>query len=345
MFELAKVNQVPVFGPEPVFGNSKSLALAIKCYNSGNYVDLYEIDQNLGLDEKRLKETLYYKATVEEITSNKKVEKVFQRNLKKTIIYQLLTGKQTREYRGGLLFELSPWEIIDSKRFMKQLMKFYEKVSAKEIEKGRCGIFYALHYEPEATFMNKTSYDSQLYDIQMLSEALPEGWILYVKEHPHQRLFDKGRYASLKCIKQYRNKEFYRQILNNKNVKLLDLSLNSNQIMEREEIKAIASINGTVALEGIEKKKPVILFDGESVVYGKLSNIYKIHKWEDLCMAVQDIADERPMLNYEGAFEKIAHHIYVNPLGDGKNHLEIPKSVLKVMIEQGEEYIDKEMEQ
>lgn len=340
LFEIAKVNCVPVFGPVSVFKNSALQVFAIRCYNTGKHVNLQQIGKEISLNENSLKEALYYKTSDSEKEETRKKEKSFKKYWHKKFLNEMITGNIMREYRGGILFQLSPKEILHSYKCMKDLKKFYKKVSVTQVERKKPAVFYALHYEPEASFMNKVFYDSQLYNIQMLASALPEGWILYVKEHPHQvRLFNRTKFMSLKCIENYRDKEFYRQILENSNVRLLGWDMNSNQIMEMEEIRAVSSINGTVALECIEKQKPVILFDAESVVYGEQSNIFKIHSFEELHEAIEDIDKNRQPISYVGTLERIAQYVYVKQLKG--NPWEIPEEILRELLYRGENYLQK----
>ena len=46
--------------------------------------------------------------------------------------------------------------------------------------------YYALHFEPEGSIQTRVTMESQLTIIKLLSECIPEGYFLYVKEHPWQ---------------------------------------------------------------------------------------------------------------------------------------------------------------
>ena len=69
----------------------------------------------------------------------------------------------------------------------KQLKRFYDKHAIKPNLQEKY-IYYSIHVEPEAAIIGTTLLESQLTVIKMLSHALPSGWKLYVKEHPHQFL-------------------------------------------------------------------------------------------------------------------------------------------------------------
>ena len=76
-------------------------------------------------------------------------------------------------------------------------------------------IVYYLQFEPEATTQVRCTLKSQLIAIKMLSQALPKGWTLYVKEHPHQFLLNKeniGFDYYIPSVNKYKNKIYYDKI-------------------------------------------------------------------------------------------------------------------------------------
>lgn len=113
------------------------------------------------------------------------------------------------------------------------------------------GIFY-LHYEPEMTVNPLGDVVVQAEAVCALSEALPEGWILYVKEHPGQR--DRGEAG----FYTGRSESFYASLDALANVRLI-----GDDLLEAElfgKARFIGSIAGSVGFEALLKGIPVILF-------------------------------------------------------------------------------------
>lgn len=184
---------------------------------------------------------------------------------------------------------------------MLSLKKYYEKHSERSLPTDKNYIVYALHFEPEASIQNRTTYNSQLYNITMLSSVLPEGWVLYVKEHPHQfrrNMLLNGGF--LHSIQDYRNREFYDEIRKLPNVKLLSVSIPSSELKKHHTstdiekgLKAVSTINGTIALEMAESKIPTILYDADSTVAGMLNQCYSITSYDTLKTAIRDIENNK----------------------------------------------------
>jgi len=173
--------------------------------------------------------------------------------------------------------------------YVRKLRKFYDSI-AVELDTSKKSIFYALHFEPEASIMARAKLSNQLYIIKQLSQNLPSGWILYVKEHPHQfKLYMPGWWYYLTSIYKYRTKEFYKEILKFDNVKLLKLSMKSQDIIKSTD--AISTINGSIASEAISYNKPLILFGHQSTPFGLCKDTFKITSKKQCKNAIEKIAD------------------------------------------------------
>jgi hypothetical protein len=136
-------------------------------------------------------------------------------------------------------------------------------------------IFYALHFDPEASIMAKARFSNQLMIIKQLSQNLPDDWTLYVKEHPNQfELHQPGWWFYLTSIHKYRTKDFYNQILKLKNVKLLKYDIKSKDIIQN--VRGISTINGTLASEALSLNIPLLLFGHQSTPFGKCKDVFKI---------------------------------------------------------------------
>ena len=149
-------------------------------------------------------------------------------------------------------------------------------------------IFYALHFEPEATIEVRVILENQLAIIKMLSDVLPYGWKLYVKEHPSQfNLNNDGGYGYLISVPRFKSREFYDKIAGFKNVRIVSTNTQSDELINNS--KAVASIVGTVFFEAIQKLKPILAFsDLNPVIFSK--DVFSIHSYDECQKAVDKIA-------------------------------------------------------
>jgi hypothetical protein len=155
-----------------------------------------------------------------------------------------------------------------------KLKKFYNSIACG-FDKSKKSIFYALHFDPEASIMAKARFSNQLMIIKQLSQNLPDDWTLYVKEHPNQfELHQPGWWFYLTSIHKYRTKDFYNQILKLKNVKLLKYDIKSKDIIQN--VRGISTINGTLASEALSLNIPLLLFGHQSTPFGKCKDVFKI---------------------------------------------------------------------
>jgi len=122
------------------------------------------------------------------------------------------------------------------------------------------GIYFALHFEPEkSTLPMGSKFWNQLYVLETILEFLPEGWVIYVKEHPRQ--FNR---TPLK-LEFSRDEQFYLKLINNPRIVLLSLDLKSDTIVNN--VQAVGTITGTVGWEAALEKIPTIVF-GKPWYYG-----------------------------------------------------------------------------
>lgn len=174
----------------------------------------------------------------------------------------------------------------------KQMHRYYKKHSVIP-NLNENFIYFNLHLEPEAAIIGRALLEAQLTLIKMTAKALPKGWKLYVKEHPHQLLFNNNiTDYFLHNITFFKNISFYKHIALIPNVKLVSLQLSSKELIE--SCRAIATFNGTVTIEAIRFQKPVILFDSLSSPYRILSHTLHIFSYKDLQEAIHKIENGFP---------------------------------------------------
>lgn len=75
---------------------------------------------------------------------------------------------------------------------------------SKDIDLKANFVYFPLHLQPEMTTDSLGGvYRDQMLAIERVSELLPEGWFVYVKENPYQDEFRRGRcfFQRLKMLK------------------------------------------------------------------------------------------------------------------------------------------------
>ena len=134
-----------------------------------------------------------------------------------------------------------------------RILKYAEKISYKTIQYDEQFIFFPLHYQPEAnTIPWGNIYSDQLYAITEISKALPDDYILYVKEHPTYWKLNHIENFSL-----YRSEAFYTKIAKLKNVRLISYKIPSYRIIDKAQ--CVITISGTIAWEAFYKSVPCIV--------------------------------------------------------------------------------------
>jgi hypothetical protein len=167
-------------------------------------------------------------------------------------------------------------------QYIKNLKRYYNNISSKNIDINLNYVYYCLHFDPEATTLPKDNiYSNQLLNIRVISSALPKGWKLYVKEHPHQLKADlyKNIFLNqLHSVDMFRSKNFYKYIKDLDNVELVSLNINHKAVMSNAQF--IASNTGTVFREATYMKKRCLTFSSKSI-YSLLNNIYIVKDYLD----------------------------------------------------------------
>ena len=166
-------------------------------------------------------------------------------------------------------------------------------------------VYFPLHVQPEMSTMTFAPfYLDQLSILENLSKSLPTGYRLLVKEHPSMLGRRKGSY--------------YERIRSLPNAILVSPFVDSFKITNNAEM--IFTITGTVGLEGLIMKKPVIVLGST------------FYRFCPLTISAMDVAptqwprliadtlavyqhDEEVLITFLGAlFERAFCGIYVEPL-------------------------------
>ena len=113
-------------------------------------------------------------------------------------------------------------------------------------------VYVALHYQPEATtWPDGGAFFDQRDVIDVLSSTIPEGWYLYVKEHPAQ-------FSGVLAAMMGRDLRLYVDIASYPNVRLVPADYDSFRLIDAA--KAVATVTGTVGWEAIIRGTPALVF-------------------------------------------------------------------------------------
>lgn len=179
------------------------------------------------------------------------------------------------------------------KQFLSNLKKEYLSVQSP-VDWGRKFIYATLAYQPEcSTSPQGDIFVDQLLMIETLSSVLPEGWMIYVKEHPYQWLPRGLTYFS------YRYAGYYKKIAALKNVKLIPVETDSFELIRN--CVAVANVTGSSAIEAVFRLKPALIFGYEW--YQNCPGIFQVNGPEDCCRALEQIKNgaaptEAQLINY-----------------------------------------------
>ena len=103
-------------------------------------------------------------------------------------------------------------------------------------------VYFPLHYQPEASTVPMGAYADQLLVAALLNAHLPEGVLIYIKEHPRA-----GGWLT-------RSPEYYAQLLAMKKVRLIARAVDT--FLLREHCRAVATVTGSAGFEALFRGSP-----------------------------------------------------------------------------------------
>jgi hypothetical protein len=116
-------------------------------------------------------------------------------------------------------------------------------------------VYFALHFQPERSTQPEGGiFEDQLLAIVALSNFIPLGWKIFVKEHPRQ--FDFWP-PDLRRLHSNRS-ELYSKLGKLKNVVMMPIELDSEILIKNSEV--CSTISGSVGWQAINQGKPSIVF-------------------------------------------------------------------------------------
>ncbi len=186
-------------------------------------------------------------------------------------------------------------------RMSKALKKEYKKLEKKPDYQKKY-VYIPLAFQPEHTTLPMGGvYDDQLLMIDMVSQTLPDGWVIYVKEHlPQWYPFHTQAY-------HYRYKGYYKHIDQKKNVILVPAETNPRELIKHSQ--TVATVTGTASWESLLSNKPSLVFG--SVWYMHCKGIFRISEEEQCKDALQKIeqgyrVEQGDIIRYLHAVNKVS---------------------------------------
>lgn len=243
-----------------------------------------KIDLNVEFD------TFYNKALEKRVFSpeEKKIDKKIAKNILSAFIRPANVGRRFLKIIAVLVFprysQNRKFEFSNAVRLFKLLVVaiFHNLLmdNAKEYKRyalqpdfKRPYIYFALQVTPEENTMPRAGeYKNQRLSVETLAKGAGEvGVQVYVKEHWTQ---------------YHREKGFYRALSEIPNVFLIDLEINSGELIENA--MAVSTQTGTCMLEGMLHKKNVLYF-GDGAVYKGIPGSFRIDSTEQLSSILKKI--------------------------------------------------------
>ena len=140
-------------------------------------------------------------------------------------------------------------------------------------------VYLALHYQPERTTDSDGGvFRDQYLAAAILHEALPDGWLLYVKEHPSQ-------FAAMLHGDKGRTTDLYDDLQMLPKARLIHPGYSSKALTMASQ--AVATVSGTAAWEAALNRKPALAFG--YTWYDGCPGVYSIGSVEDALEALAAI--------------------------------------------------------
>jgi hypothetical protein len=221
--------------------------------------------------------------------------------------YMKQTGRKIEEsWMTGLKYTLYRRR---SRRKMHQLAALYQRLAEKP-DLTKPYVYVPLAYQPErSTSPLGGVFVNQLLMVDLLSRCLPEGWYLYVKEHPTQ-FYCKQAFRA----QSGRTKDTYDDLAALPSVKLVDMSVSSFDLTDSS--RAVAAVVSTACWEAVIRGKPAMVFGYPW--YRGCEGVFQSHTREECLEALRKITegyqvDQGKVRLFIQALEQVGFTGYVEP--------------------------------
>jgi hypothetical protein len=181
-------------------------------------------------------------------------------------------------FTSALQISNSILQLIKERNLSEKRYDLYYSL-CKEPEQNEKYIYLALAGQPERTSNPQGGvFAYQILIANIIVNSLPDGWVLYIKEHPNQ-------FHPFMHVNMYRDENYYKLLSENKRIKLIRTNYDPFALIDNA--KAVASISGTTGIEGIIRNKPALIF-GEPW-YIKCPGVFKINNLIECQKAISTI--------------------------------------------------------
>jgi hypothetical protein len=232
-------------------------------------ISLENLDKNLKIEsfDELIKSSKHY-AKIHSSWLPKQKSNIFQKLNVLKLIFSTFHSSNINNYRD---IGKTPWTTLTKRigLLLKSLVieQFLNRNAIKVIKSDMKFAFFPLHVEPEERILIKSQFFAdQLSVIKNISQSLPIGTNLLVKEHPAMKLLG------------WRDLDFYKKILEMPNVKLIHPSVSTEDLIQNSSF--IITIAGTTAIEAAFYGKPSVVFT--DVIFSSLSCVFTVKILEDL---------------------------------------------------------------
>lgn len=146
-----------------------------------------------------------------------------------------------------------------------RLRRVYESLATRSIDDSTPSVGVFLHLQPERSTMPEgRAFAQQWLLVHQIVAALPEGWRVYVREHPS---------TFLPGPKLVRGRWLYDALLQLPNVELVSLELEPFELIDA--VRCVATVTGTVGIEAVARRTPALVFGNAS--YNGCEGTYRVH--------------------------------------------------------------------
>jgi len=142
------------------------------------------------------------------------------------------------------------YEAFKSQRIKNKFKQEYYSL-IKPIDFSKKYVYVALHKQPEAsTSAMGGVFTDQILMVDILSQSIPEDWVLYVKESVMQWEAPRGELG--------RYNGYYHDLKMRDNICFVDAELDTFKLIKNAQ--AVATVTGTVGWESVLRGKPALIF-------------------------------------------------------------------------------------
>lgn len=228
--------------------------------------------------------------------------------------------------KDGTIWQRAPRKIL--RLLQPDLLDEYKRWQ-RPADLDRPFVYFPLHYQPELTTSPSGGiYVDQLLAIKTAAAGLPEGWELYVKEHPAQVGVHGGRETPVRYL------GYYHAIASIPGVRLVPIRTNTFVLLDNA--RTTATITGTAAWESILRGKCALVFGYPWFMHAPgIMRVASVAQCRDAFAHVARGARPRQgeVLRYLRVLDRVALRVYLQTLKPGREDAwrSLAQAILKTL--------------